>query len=451
MGTRAPGLTLSPAIQPPQRALSVQRTKTQRRSWKVTSSRRCRRPRLRTEATASRPTRTRPRSRPRAGTRLTRTRPARRPGRQSTPRRWTRPGRRRRRSPWCRGMASTSWGCTPKRDRRPPHRPPRPRPATPTCSAPSWGPLRLLRRPPQATSSGARTPCSSQARPLPQARGARLATAPAPRLPVRALVTVVTAMWGSPRGSPRASASWEGLVRGRWRWPLVPRGRGRACPHGGVWALCAQRWLRRHHRARQRLISSCSSGVATADPFDALLLTSDLDAPAQPQPDPFCEFLNADPAAPPAPFPSAHSAPPPACSTDFLQLGEWPAPRPWAHPAWLPVLPPGKVWAGVHPKPSALFGGRGRQVVGVPVCSHGRVCRQPAVGSGGGPVQMSNVQRRPGSVSTWTWREPAEPLAQHGPHGLGGPPGPEHSLARPSGQHCLGPAAAVRGLGGARG
>lgn len=122
--------------------------------------------------------------------------------------------------------------------------------------------------------------------------------------------------------------------------PLVPRGRGRACPHGGVWALCAQRWLRRHHRARQRLISSCSSGVATADPFDALLLTSDLDAPAQPQPDPFCEFLNADPAAPPAPFPSAHSAPPPACSTDFLQLGEWPAPRPWAHPAWLPVLPP---------------------------------------------------------------------------------------------------------------
>lgn len=233
--------------------------------------------------------------------------------------------------------------------------------------------------------------------------------------------------------------------------PLVPRGRGRACRPGGVWALCAQRWLRRHHRARQRLISTCSSGVTTADPFDALLLTSDLDAPAQPQPDPFCEFLNADPAAPPAPFPSAHSAPPPACSTDFLQLGEWPAPRPWAHPAWLPVLPPGKVWAGVHPKPSALFGGRGRQVVGVPVCSHGRACRQPAVGSGGGPVQMSNVQRRPGSVSTWTWREPAEPLAQHGPRGLGGPPGPEHSLARPSGQHCLGPAATVRGLGGARG
>lgn len=67
------------------------------------------------------------------------------------------------------------------------------------------------------------------------------------------------------------------------------------------------------------------ASVSTADPFDSLLLTSDLDAPAQPQPDLFCEFLNADPPAPPASFPSAHSAPPPACSADFLQLGDVPA------------------------------------------------------------------------------------------------------------------------------
>lgn len=162
-------------------------------------------------------TRTQQRSQPRAGTRLPRTRQARQRGRQSAPWCWTRTRRPRRRSPRGRGTASTSWGCTPKRDRRPLHRPPGAPPATPTCSAPSWGPPRLLQRPPQATSLVARTPCSSQARPLPQARGARPTTALAPRLPVRVLR----------RGaSGGGGACGSGALR---PGPHLRGGRGRGC------------------------------------------------------------------------------------------------------------------------------------------------------------------------------------------------------------------------------
>lgn len=64
-------------------------------------------------------------------------------------------------------------------------------------------------------------------------------------------------------------------------------------------------------------------GVSAADPFDSLLLTSDPDAQPCSKPNLFGEFLNSDSlATQPASFPSTHSAPPPACSTDFLQLGE---------------------------------------------------------------------------------------------------------------------------------
>uniref|UniRef100_A0A452ERY7 Cyclin G associated kinase n=1 Tax=Capra hircus TaxID=9925 RepID=A0A452ERY7_CAPHI len=63
-----------------------------------------------------------------------------------------------------------------------------------------------------------------------------------------------------------------------------------------------------------------------ADPFGPLLLPPDTDAPPSSQPDLFGEFLNsAAPATQPTPFPSTHSAPPPACSTDFLRLGDLPA------------------------------------------------------------------------------------------------------------------------------
>ncbi|XP_054437813.1 cyclin-G-associated kinase [Pteronotus mesoamericanus] len=69
-----------------------------------------------------------------------------------------------------------------------------------------------------------------------------------------------------------------------------------------------------------------SGPAAAADPFDPLLLTSDPDARPGSQPDLFGAFLAADtPAAPSPSFPRTHSAPPPACSTDFLQLGDVPA------------------------------------------------------------------------------------------------------------------------------
>ncbi|XP_046512108.1 cyclin-G-associated kinase isoform X1 [Equus quagga] len=66
--------------------------------------------------------------------------------------------------------------------------------------------------------------------------------------------------------------------------------------------------------------------AVSADPFDPLLLPADPDAQPSSKPDLFGEFLNSDSlAAPSASFPSTHSAPPPACSPDFLHLGDLPA------------------------------------------------------------------------------------------------------------------------------
>ncbi|XP_031520669.1 cyclin-G-associated kinase isoform X4 [Papio anubis] len=63
---------------------------------------------------------------------------------------------------------------------------------------------------------------------------------------------------------------------------------------------------------------------AAADPFGPLLLSSDSDSQPCSNPDLFSEFLNSDSAAVPPSFPSAHSAPPPSCSADFLHLGDLP-------------------------------------------------------------------------------------------------------------------------------
>lgn len=69
-----------------------------------------------------------------------------------------------------------------------------------------------------------------------------------------------------------------------------------------------------------RLLSGCPSA---ADPFDPLLLPSGPDTQSCSKPDLFGEFLSSEPpAATPVSFPSTHSAPPPACSTDFLNLGK---------------------------------------------------------------------------------------------------------------------------------
>nr|XP_055101940.1 cyclin-G-associated kinase isoform X7 [Symphalangus syndactylus] len=61
-----------------------------------------------------------------------------------------------------------------------------------------------------------------------------------------------------------------------------------------------------------------------ADPFGPLLLSSGSDSQPCTNPDLFSEFLNSDSVTVPPSFPSAHSAPPPSCSADFLQLGDLP-------------------------------------------------------------------------------------------------------------------------------
>uniref|UniRef100_A0A2I3GST1 Cyclin G associated kinase n=1 Tax=Nomascus leucogenys TaxID=61853 RepID=A0A2I3GST1_NOMLE len=60
---------------------------------------------------------------------------------------------------------------------------------------------------------------------------------------------------------------------------------------------------------------------AAADPFGPLLLSSGSDSQPCTNPDLFSEFLNSDSVTVPPSFPSAHSAPPPSCSADFLHLG----------------------------------------------------------------------------------------------------------------------------------
>uniref|UniRef100_A0A2I3H3S9 Cyclin G associated kinase n=1 Tax=Nomascus leucogenys TaxID=61853 RepID=A0A2I3H3S9_NOMLE len=61
---------------------------------------------------------------------------------------------------------------------------------------------------------------------------------------------------------------------------------------------------------------------AAADPFGPLLLSSGSDSQPCTNPDLFSEFLNSDSVTVPPSFPSAHSAPPPSCSADFLHLGK---------------------------------------------------------------------------------------------------------------------------------
>ncbi|XP_054341893.1 cyclin-G-associated kinase isoform X13 [Pongo pygmaeus] len=63
---------------------------------------------------------------------------------------------------------------------------------------------------------------------------------------------------------------------------------------------------------------------AVADPFGPLLPSSGSNSQPCSNPDLFGEFLNSDSVSIPPSFPSAHSAPPPSCSADFLHLGNLP-------------------------------------------------------------------------------------------------------------------------------
>ena len=92
--------------------------------------------------------------------------------------------------------------------------------------------------------------------------------------------------------------------------------------HCAGWDLasCLMFWAKgTHAQPHLRLLFGCPSA---ADPFDPLLLPSGPDTQPCSKPDLFGEFLNPEPPAAPTSFPSTHSAPPPACSTDFLHLGK---------------------------------------------------------------------------------------------------------------------------------
>ncbi|XP_049742474.1 cyclin-G-associated kinase isoform X1 [Elephas maximus indicus] len=72
----------------------------------------------------------------------------------------------------------------------------------------------------------------------------------------------------------------------------------------------------------------CEGSAAAADPFDPFLMAADSDTQTCSNPDLFGEFLHPDSSAAatlPTAFPSAHSAPPLSCSSDFLHLGDLPA------------------------------------------------------------------------------------------------------------------------------
>ncbi|XP_034528140.1 LOW QUALITY PROTEIN: cyclin-G-associated kinase [Ailuropoda melanoleuca] len=130
--------------------------------------------------------------------------------------------------------------------------------------------------------------------------------------------------------------------------------------------------------------------AAVADPFDPLLLPSGPDTQPCSKPDLFGEFLNSEsPAAAPASFPSAHSAPPPACSTDFLHLGDLPA-------------EPGKMTASSS-HPDLLGGWEAWAEAPAPVPA----AEGPFFSPGGQPAA-------PGPPASWTKSQSLDPFADLG-------------------------------------
>ncbi|XP_034861406.1 cyclin-G-associated kinase isoform X1 [Mirounga leonina] len=141
--------------------------------------------------------------------------------------------------------------------------------------------------------------------------------------------------------------------------------------------------------------------AAAADPFDPLLLPSGPDTQPCSKPDLFGEFLNSEsPAAAPAPFPSTHSAPPPACSTDFLHLGDTPDSSA-VLPGDLPAEP-GKMTAS-NSHPDLLGGWEAWAEVPAPVPA----AEGPFFSPGGQPAA-------PGPPASWTKSQSLDPFADLG-------------------------------------
>ena len=238
----------------------------------------------------------------------------------------------------------TSWGCTWRRGPCPPPMPLAAPPAMQTCSAACSGPQILLHRELQGACLTGTRPCSLAARPLP------LAHRPPPRM--------VGAAAGSGLPFRHLAPSQGG------RWSALPPTRGPGALGGLSQGECHGLSVPGSARAHARPL-----GVTAADPFGLLLLPPDTDAPPSSQPDLFGEFLNSDAsAAQPAPFPSTHSAPPPACGTDFLHLGEggllsWGRTGGHGHGSCLPQDGGAASVCAVHPAgfrgPGGRFGGVG--------------------------------------------------------------------------------------------
>ncbi|XP_025742697.1 cyclin-G-associated kinase isoform X3 [Callorhinus ursinus] len=130
--------------------------------------------------------------------------------------------------------------------------------------------------------------------------------------------------------------------------------------------------------------------AAAADTFDPLLLPSGPDTQPCSKPDLFGEFLNSEsPAAAPASFPSTHSAPPPACSTDFLHLGDLP-------------VEPGKMTASTS-HPDLLGGWEAWAEVPAPTPA----AEGPFFPPGGQPAT-------PGPPASWTKSQSLDPFADLG-------------------------------------
>uniref|UniRef100_A0A8D0P188 Cyclin-G-associated kinase n=1 Tax=Sus scrofa TaxID=9823 RepID=A0A8D0P188_PIG len=118
------------------------------------------------------------------------------------------------------------------------------------------------------------------------------------------------------------------------------------------------------------------ASAPAADPFDPLLLPSDPVSQPCSRPDLFGEFLTSDsPAGPPASFPSTHSAPPPACSSDFLRLGDLPTEpsRVTASTSHPDLLGGWDAWAEASAPTSATEGTARRDRVPSPGGEAGRV------------------------------------------------------------------------------
>ncbi|XP_016050673.1 cyclin-G-associated kinase isoform X2 [Erinaceus europaeus] len=139
-----------------------------------------------------------------------------------------------------------------------------------------------------------------------------------------------------------------------------------------------------------------------SDPFDPLLLAPRLD----PQPDLFGDFLSSDCPAGPPPFPSTHSAPPPACS-DFLHLGDLPAES-------------GKMTASAsHPD---LLG------------TWDTWAEAPPVGAEAPLFPPGGQSAPPGPPTNWTKCQNLDPFADLGDLSSGLPGGSSQQISRPPAQ-----------------